>query len=417
MRIAILNFTSRPPGGAGSYLRAVIPALARRGHDIGFWHELGEPPDGDPFALPAGSPSWSAERLGVERALASLAEWRPDLLFSHGLLDPGVEARTLQIAPAVTLAHAYYGTCISGAKMFKHPANRPCSRTFGWPCLAHYYPRRCGGWSPVVMVREFRRQSARLELLSRYRAIVTLSSHMQQEYARHGLEARWIRGAVHPGVAAAPAPARSRRDGAWHLVFVGRMDHAKGGRYLLDALPRVAAVLDRPVHVTFAGEGPARAPWQAAAAGLASGESRLAIDFAGWLDRPGIDALLASADVLVVPSLWPEPFALVGLEAARHRLPAAAFAVGGIPDWLRPGINGYLAPADPPTPGGLADAILACVTDPDMHAHLRDGAGRVAAEFDFDQHSEVLNRVLKAAAGVVAGDGRSERGEVWRPAR
>ena len=61
---------------------------------------------------------------------------------------------------------------------------------------------------------------------------------------------------------------------------------------------------------------------------------------------------MASADLLVVPSLWPEPFGLVGLEGARSRLPAAAFAVGGIPDWLRSGVNGYLAPGDPPTPAG-----------------------------------------------------------------
>ena len=188
MRIAILNWTSRPVGGSGSYLRAVIPALVRRGHEIAFWHELGEPPDTDQLAVPEGSRSWSVEQMGVDRALSGLHEWQPDLLFSHGLLDPEIEARTLHIAPAVFLAHAYYGTCISGAKMFKSPTNMPCSRTFGWPCLAHYYPRRCGGWSPITMVREFRRQSARFELLSQYKAIVTLSSHMQREYARHGLE-------------------------------------------------------------------------------------------------------------------------------------------------------------------------------------------------------------------------------------
>jgi glycosyltransferase involved in cell wall biosynthesis len=396
VRIAVLNSSSRPLGGLGSYLGAVIPALARRGHDVAFWHELGDQPDGDPFALPAGSPSWSAERIGVDRALAALAGWQPDLLFSHGLLDPEVEAGTLRIAPAVALAHAYYGTCISGAKMFKSPTSMPCSRAFGWPCLAHYYPRRCGGWSPITMVREFRRQSSRLELLPQYKAIVTLSRHMQREYARHGLETTWIKGAVDPGEPAAGGDARgnSRR----HLVFVGRMDPAKGGGYLVDALPRVASVLDRALHVTFAGEGPARASWQAAAARLASREPRLVIAFSGWLDRPGVDALLATADVLVLPSLWPEPFALVGLEAARHRLPVAAFAVGGIPDWLRPGINGYLAPADPPTPAGLADAIIACVKDPDTHARLRDGAGRVAAEFAFTDHMDALTRVLQNAA-------------------
>ena len=105
-----------------------------------------------------------------------------------------------------------------------------------------------------------------------------------------------------------------------------------------------------------------------------------------------------AADLLVVPSLWPEPFGLVGLEAARHRLPVAAFAVGGIPDWLRPGVNGYLAPGDPPTPGGLADAIIACLEDPQTHARLCDGAARVAAEFDFEHHMEALMRVLNDVA-------------------
>ena len=206
VRIAILNWTSRPVGGSGSYLRTVIPALARRGHDIAFWHELGEPPDGDPFALPAGSPSWSVEQIGLEPALAGLREWRPDVLFSHGLLDPEVEARTLQIAPAVFLAHAYYGTCISGAKMFKSPTNMPCSRTFGWPCLAHYYPRRCGGWSPITMVREFRRQSAT------FRSAVSVQSDRDAvESHAAGVRASWSRSNVGQGRSGTRRVLRHRR--------------------------------------------------------------------------------------------------------------------------------------------------------------------------------------------------------------
>jgi glycosyltransferase involved in cell wall biosynthesis len=399
VRIAILNWTSRPVGGSGTYLRLVLPALARRGHHLALWHELGEPPDGDPFALPEGSPSWSVQQIGMERALAVIADWHPDVLFSHGLLDPQMEAKTLQIAPAVLLAHAYYGTCISGSKMFKNPTNRPCSRSFGWPCLVNYYPRHCGGWSPVTMVREFRRQGSRFELLSRYRAIVTLSSHMQREYARHGIQTKWVKGVAEPGApCVSDASAQSSRD-AWRLVFAGRMEFVKGGRYLLDALPRVAGSLDRALHLTFAGDGPARASWQAAAATLAAHERMLGIDFVGWLDRDRIAALLAGADLLVLPSLWPEPLGIVGLEAARQHLPVAAFAVGGIPDWLRPGVNGYLARGDPPTPGGLAEAVIACLKDPDTHARLRVGAARVAAEFDFEHHIDELLRVLKDAAG------------------
>ena len=400
MRIAILNWTSRPVGGVGSYLRIVIPALARRGHDIAFWHELGEPPDGDPFALPAGSPSWSVEQIGLERALAGLSAWRQMCSSRTGCSIRRSRRRTLQIAPAVFHAHAYYGTCISGAKMFKSPTNMPCSRTFGWPCLVNYYPRRCGGWSPITMVREFRRQSARLELLSRYKAIVTLSSHMQREYARHGLDATWVRGAVEPGVSSA-----TDRRGSETTTTSGSSCSSvewiasRVETTCSTALPRVASVLNRTLNVTFAGDGPARASWQAAAATTGGTRAETSHRVPG-LARPRPRSMRSwrAADLLVVPSLWPEPFGLVGLEAARHRLPVAAFAVGGIPDWLRSGVNGYLAPGDPPTPGGLADAIIACLKDPETHARLRDGAGRVAAEFSLDRHMDALMRVLHDAA-------------------
>ena len=193
-------------------------------------------------------------------------------------------------------------------------------------------------------------------------------------------------------------PGGSCSSAAWIML--------KGGSYLLDALPSVARALNRRLHVTFAGDGPANASWQTAAATLAAREPALRIFFTGWLDREEVDALYARSDLLVVPSLWPEPFGFVGPEAGRQRLPAAAFAVGGIPDWLRPGVNGYLAPGDPPTPGGLADAIIACLEDPETHARLRDGAGSVAAEFNLDRHVDALMRVLHDAAGTPNDHGR-----------
>jgi hypothetical protein len=187
MRIAILNWSNRRIGGTGTYLSAVMPHLERAGHDVGLWHEVNTPADYDPIPLPPSAPVWSVADLGLEPALAALRSWRPHLLYAHGLLDPAVERRTLEIAPSVFFAHNYYGTCISGAKTFKYPSVTPCDRQFGWQCLAHYYPRRCGGWNPVTMVRQYRQQRDRLELLSHYNAIVTHSTHMQKEYINHGL--------------------------------------------------------------------------------------------------------------------------------------------------------------------------------------------------------------------------------------
>ena len=50
----------------------------------------------------------------------------------------------------------------------------------------------------------------------------------------------------------------------------------------------------------------------------------------------------AGAVLVAVPSLWPEPFGLVGLDAAALGRPAIAFDVGGIGEWLTDGVNGKL---------------------------------------------------------------------------
>lgn len=402
MRIAILNWSNRRIGGTGTYLSAVLPYLQRAGHDVALWHEVDTPSNYDLIPMPAAAPSWSVSALGADAALASLHEWHPNLLYAHGLLDPAIERRVLDVAPAVFFAHNYYGTCISGTKTFKSPVVTPCGRRFGWQCLAHYYPNRCGGWSPVTMLRQYRQQRDRLKLLSRYRAIVTHSTHMQNEYINHGLNAERVfnvRYGSHPDSASDDAIDREPQvDRPWRLLFVGRMDALKGGRELLLALPDVARRLDRDIHLTFAGDGELRQTWEALAERLRRDAPRLRIDFTGWIGRAAVDALCAQSDLLVLPSLWPEPLALVGLEAARHRLPVAAFAVGGISDWLTSGENGYLAPGDPPTVDGLVAAIVACLKAPETLARLREGAGRLSADFAFDRHVDLLLQAFADAA-------------------
>jgi glycosyltransferase involved in cell wall biosynthesis len=99
---------------------------------------------------------------------------------------------------------------------------------------------------------------------------------------------------------------------------------------------------------------------------------------------------LGEADLLVVPSLWPEPFGLIGPEAGRFGVPAAAFDVGGISEWLHDGVNGALAPGNPPTARGLADAIVRCLRDPVLYAKLRKGALETSLSFNMRRHVESL---------------------------
>jgi glycosyltransferase involved in cell wall biosynthesis len=399
LRIAILNWTNRWFGGTGTYLSTLMPALQAAGHDCALWHEVDRPSEHSVLPVPAAAPVWSVSTLGLQGAVDALREWRPDLLYAHGLLDPSVEERALDVAPAVLFVHDYYGTCISGSKTLTKPVVTPCSRAFGWQCLAQYYPRRCGGLSPVSMVRQFRLQRHRFELLPRYAAIVTNSGHMQREYVKHGVSTDRVINVGYGSDLGGPSrvdQGNGRPDDTRRLLFVGRMDPLKGGRELLQALPHVAARVNGSLHMTFAGDGPQRSAWEALASAISRDDPRIQVEFRGWVDRDAISSLYRQSHVLVVPSLWPEPFGFVGLEAIRHHVPAVAFDVGGISEWLKPGINGVLAPGNPPTVQGLADAIVEGL----RAGRACDGEQleRLSASFSVDAH---LRRLLRVFGDVV----------------
>lgn len=187
MRIAIANWSRKKVGGVETYLENVIPALIEEGHQVGFWHEGNQPAGSPDIALPPNTVCWCADSVGADAALAKLVDWKPDIVYINGIHDVAVEQKVLQVAPAVYFVHAYHGACISGTKSFHFPMVQPCSRQFGWPCLLHYYPHRCGGLNPLTMWRDYRLQSRRLDLLRQCRAIVASSRHMVSEYYNKGV--------------------------------------------------------------------------------------------------------------------------------------------------------------------------------------------------------------------------------------
>jgi glycosyltransferase involved in cell wall biosynthesis len=400
MRIAIINWTTRKVGGVETYLNTITPELAHAGHSLAFFSEVDGPSERIRIQLLDNAPSWCVASLGARAAVDALRAWQPDVIYCHKLADPALEAQLQTLAPSVFFAHDYNGTCISGTKTFQFPVVQPCSRRFGWQCLVHYFPHRCGGLSPITMLELYRLQSQRLKNLHTYNAIVTHSEHMIAELARHGLSPQRAYDLPYSAhvdyeqqvaaslIASPETCARDHAPDEWRLLFSGRMVYLKGGHLLLTALPEVARALVVPLRLTFAGDGRERTALERQAASLRS--PNLKIDFRGWLEPPQMEELLAETDLLVVPSLWPEPFGLVGPEAGLRGVPVAAFAVGGIPDWLFDGVNGFLARASPPSATGLAEAIIKCLADPETHARLRAGALKESAQFNLTNHLRVL---------------------------
>jgi len=393
MRILLANDGFGDEGGVQRYLDAAVSGLRARGHELAIFHR-------DPIA-PAGRvpsmaalPQFSVAGAGIDAAIAAARAWSPDVCFSHNMNVLAIDRRVAEVTPVVKFMHGYFGTCVSGLKRFGLPIVEPCQRTFGPACAALYLPRRCGQLSVPALVGQYQWAAEQHALFSTYRAMVVASEHMRREYIRNGVDPHVIHtNPLFPTCAVASEPSAPGSQPS--VVFMGRMTTLKGGDLLIRAVAAASRRLPSPIRLTMVGDGPQRPAWQKLAADLA-----VDCTFTGWqADAARFDAL-PRADLLAVPSTWPEPFGLVGLEAAAFGVPAIAFDVGGITEWLRPGVNGVLVPGDPPRAAALADALADAFSRRPELAAMRRGALAVAREMTLARHLDRLERILADAAAA-----------------
>lgn len=404
LRIAIPTRFVHGVGGVETYLEGVLPALLSRGHTLKLWHEFDRPP-GVASLVPQ---TVDVGRLGPTPeaalgAVADIAAWKPDVIFSQGLSRLDSEQRLLPLAPLVVVLHAYHGTCISGHKMHGVPTPRPCTRTLGPGCLVRFHARRCGGLSPLTMVRDFVEQRGRQVLLTRAHAVAALSEHMRQEAIAHGVDERraFRVPAFAPALPDGPSRAVTVRspDGQ-HVVFAGRMDPLKGALVFVEALGRLPPSVRASLRVTIVGDGRERTACEQAVARLENDSPQVRVT--GWVSRASWAGILRDADLLVVPSLWPEPLGLVGLEAASLGVPALAFDSGGIRDWLVDDETGRLVSGDPSSET-LAAALMDCLGEPERLTRWGQTAAGIARARTTAAHVMSLEQVFQSA--MVGRDG------------
>jgi glycogen synthase len=162
-----------------------------------------------------------------------------------------------------------------------------------------------------------------------------------------------------------PAEPRARE-----LIFVGRLVSDKGARLLLDAMK----LLEAKPRLTIAGDGPERAALEKQAADL---QLQSHVHFVGQQQGEQLARLLRQHHILVVPSLWREPFGIVALEGIACGCVVVGSAGGGLAEAIGPcGVtfpNGDAA--------ALARTIARLLADPDERARLRQNAPSHLARF------------------------------------
>ncbi len=184
---------------------------------------------------------------------------------------------------------------------------------------------------------------------------------------------------VHCGV----DPAAYRRDPGGtgkRVAFVGRLDPVKGALLLIEAMAIVLKA-HPDATLTLAGDGPARAGAEARARALGI---EAAVHFAGFMTQGQVADLLATSDMLVLPS-FAEGLPVVYMEALASRIPVVASRVAGVQELVEDGVTGFAVP--PGDVATLADRMIRLMDDP-AAARAMGEAGRKAVEAGFDVRHE-----------------------------
>jgi glycosyltransferase involved in cell wall biosynthesis len=176
------------------------------------------------------------------------------------------------------------------------------------------------------------------------------------------------------------------------IGFVGQVVRGKGLDLLLKALARIPGA-----KLVVAGSGNGLAAERARIARLGLSDR---VELLGAVAPAEVRSVYDRVRVVAVPSRWPEPFGMIGVEAMRRGRVVVGARHGGIPEWLDDGVTGIaFRPGDI---GDLSSALSRALFGSSYDALAAAAHTRAQARFSFARMVDQVEDVLGVAAN--AGD-------------
>ncbi len=297
-----------------------------------------------------------------------------------------------RFAPVIRVVHDHDLVCPRRHKYYPL-SHRICTRPFGAACVMHgcLLGKDAAGRVRLLSLAERKRD---VDDHLNADALVVASRFMRDELVANGLPPA----SIHilpplPGDLAVTSPSTLAETTT--VLFVGQLIRGKGPDLLIRALSRLA----RPWRLLIAGEGNLRPELEKLCATLKLEER---VVFLGKLSHGEVLDLYRQAAVVAVPSRWPEPFGMVGLEAMAAARPVVGFSVGGIRDWLWHGVNGLGVP--PASVSALAEQLDRLLADPRLAHDLgRNGRRLLEKHYRFEDYASAFIRLFNRMAGRSSG--------------
>ena len=323
-----------------------------------------------------------------------LEHFSPDVVHIHGMyhqLTPSILIETTRRnIPVVYTAHDYKLIC--PAYFFYTPRNGVCERCVGgkqWNCATQKCVHDSFAASSVYALDGWLhwRDGSYLDAIDAY---VMPSRFIRDKHAESGFPQEKLHYVPNAFQSEADAEVQSGQIEALrelfgqYFLYFGRLSPEKG----IDVLLQAASLQKRPV--VLVGDGP-----DAARLTLVAEKCGCQAYFVGRKSGADLWAHVEAAFAVVLPSVWYENAPKSILEAQARGKIVIASAIGGIPELITHGENGFLV-----QPGGitsLANSIKS-VTDlsPERYADVsRKATARALDAFSADRYASDIEALYE----------------------
>lgn len=395
MRLAFVDlyFSWPPHGGADVDLYHVIRGIQGLGHDVHLFvtsvEESWERGKVDPSEMPFPTTRIDLQSREINRTVLparirkAVDAWKPEGVFlGDGFFLKPYVTKALSHYPLVSRYYAYELTCPRDLRLFKD--GTPCPMNYlrtpdvCRPCALAAIGEDIRRWRFLCWSEEYLAAHAFmpgfhrcvLASLRDYRAVIVYNLLQKQQLDGFHGDVCIAPGGVDTSKFMVVPPRPKGTSERKVILMSGRTeDPAKGLGVLLAAGERLARTRkDFEIWATHT-DCSLNNDWFKAV---------------GWHDFAGMARLYADADICVFPSVWPEPFGLVAVEAMASGRAVCASRIGGLEGIVEDGVTGFLF-----TPGDdaeLASCLARLLDDEALRRRMGEaGRTRVEREYDWDR--------------------------------
>lgn len=396
MNVLHINQSYRIRGGAEVYVHQLQELLPQY-NVTSFFIAVSEPSKENRFDI-SGKDIFLEQKpkKEVEEFLISyLEDNKIDLIHIHSVSNKDLVKFCLDKKPVIRSMHEPRMFC-PGRQKFFLKSETICQKPFGLHCCIHAYTERCqDSRVPLEVMKSYANVNFEINYAAkRYKYMLAMSDYIKKESVLAGIPEQNIivNPYFTPAVNISNDVLVDKKD-TKRIVFVGRLHPSKGVHTLIRSLKNILKNQNN-VLLDVIGDG----SFKNEVTNLISSEN-IPIEkviLHGWLSHSETVKKIENGYLVVFPSIYPEAFGIVGIEAMMYAKPVVAFDAGGVSTWLQNNITGFLVVVKDEK--AFEEKVYKLLNDKELYQKFSINARKSALEkFTPEIHLKTLVELYKGA--------------------